>query len=72
MLKFIPTIVEKKTVKPVAAGGQGVHFLLNYSIAWLTLFSQAGGEKYVVQGIFFKFALGAIPVRLPVVINPSN
>ncbi|ELR11467.1 uncharacterized protein ACA1_122080 [Acanthamoeba castellanii str. Neff] len=31
--------VEKKTIKPVAAGGQ------------------AGGEKYIVQGIFFKFAL---------------
>jgi hypothetical protein len=29
----------KKTIKPVAAGGQ------------------AGGEKYIVQGIFFKFAL---------------
>lgn len=31
--------MEKKTIKPVAAGGQ------------------AGGEKYIVQGIFFKFAL---------------
>jgi len=32
-------LVEKKTLRPIAVGGQ------------------AGGEKYIVQGIFFKFAL---------------
>ncbi len=34
----IRTAESKKTIKPIAVGGQ------------------AGGEKYIVQGIFFKFA----------------
>jgi len=49
---------ERKTIKPASAGGQGnksSYFLLPPANS-----RTAGGQKYIVQGIFFKFALGNV------------
>lgn len=48
---------EKKTIKPASAGGQGNMPPLSLLCRPLIIFT-AGGQKYIVQGIFFKFALG--------------
>ena len=68
ILSFI--LVERKIVKPVAVGGQGELWYITFCIRLLSFFL-AGGEKYIVQGIFFKFALGkwsnSLPPSLPFV-----
>ena len=51
---------EKKTIKPASAGGQGNPIEILFHARLLKIFNTiiAGGQKYIVQGIFFKFALG--------------
>lgn len=62
--------MQNKTIKPVSAGGQGTISLSTFICGKYAI---AGGEKYIVQGIFFKFALGTLTFcSLGGVISPNR